>query len=77
MALEFIGECRESRKRFYFSIYDAASVYVGAYAFFVCAIVLFAFVMICAEVTYKVIEVPGIRLGSRIIKQISSSKSAT
>jgi len=59
------------------SIYDAASVYVGAYAFFVCAIVLFAFVMICAEVTYKVIEVPGIRFGSRIIKQISTSKSAT
>lgn len=40
---------------------------IGAYAYFVCALVVMAEVLVMAEITYRVIEVNGIKLGRTVI----------
>ena len=41
--------------------------YVGAYAFFICSVLIIGMLLIIVEVTYRIIEIPGIRLGRRLI----------
>ncbi len=48
-------------------IYEALQFYLGPNAFFVCAILIVALVLVIAEFTYRLIEVPGIRLGRKLI----------
>lgn len=48
-------------------IYGRLSQILGAYAFFVCAALAIVPLLILSEVTYRWIEVPGIRIGRRII----------
>jgi peptidoglycan/LPS O-acetylase OafA/YrhL len=40
---------------------------MGAYAYFICALLVAGEVLVMAEITYRIIEVPGIRFGRNII----------
>jgi len=40
----------------------------GTYAYFVCASVVMGAVLVMAEITYRAIEVPGIKLGRKVIE---------
>ncbi|MGY4531951.1 peptidoglycan/LPS O-acetylase OafA/YrhL [Pseudomonas sp. TE3786] len=53
-------------------IYAATSGYLSTYAYFVCAALTLLAVLAAAEITYRLIEVPGIELGRKWI-QISAS----
>jgi peptidoglycan/LPS O-acetylase OafA/YrhL len=44
--------------------------FIGAYAFFLCAAAVLLLIMAAAEITYRLVEVPGIRLGRRIIGKV-------
>lgn len=46
---------------------------LGNYAYFVCAAALTAVLLCVAEISYRAIEVPGIRLGRRIIQKNENS----
>ncbi|QXH50281.1 acyltransferase [Pseudomonas fakonensis] len=48
-------------------IYAASAVYLGGYAYFFCAIVVLAVLLVLVEITYRLIEIPGINLGKKII----------
>ena len=54
-------------KGYLFVWYEELLPFIGAYAFFVCAILILAVILIFAELTYRLIEVPGIHLGRRLI----------
>jgi peptidoglycan/LPS O-acetylase OafA/YrhL len=54
-------------KSYIVSLYSKLEPSVGAYAFFVCAFVVMVEVLIMAEITYRAIEVPGIKLGRKVI----------
>ncbi len=41
---------------------------MGAYAYFVCAALVMVEVLVMAEITYRAIEVPGIKLGRKLIE---------
>lgn len=62
----------------YFSKYYIVEFYsrltpsVGAYAFFFCALIVLGAVMVMAEITYRIIEVPGIKLGRKFIGKMRS-----
>lgn len=45
---------------------------LGAYAYFACAIPVVALVLAAAEISYRLVEVPGIRLGRRLIARNSA-----
>lgn len=47
--------------------YETFQPYLGASAFFVCATIIITLVLVFAEFTYRLIEVPGISLGRRLI----------
>jgi peptidoglycan/LPS O-acetylase OafA/YrhL len=47
--------------------YEELLSFIGAYAFFVCATLILVVILLCAELTYRLIEVPGIHLGRRLI----------
>lgn len=49
--------------------YDWMSPYIGSYSYFPCAVALIAAILFCTEITYRLIEVPGIGLGRKIIKR--------
>jgi peptidoglycan/LPS O-acetylase OafA/YrhL len=49
------------------TLYGLLAPYVGAYAFFACAGLLTGIVLAAAEVTYRMVEVPGIKFGRRLI----------
>jgi peptidoglycan/LPS O-acetylase OafA/YrhL len=51
------------------AIFVALSAYLGAYAFFVCAALVISVILVLAEFTYRLIEVPGINLGRQLITQ--------
>jgi len=48
-------------------MYDHLSLYVGSYAFFICAIPVFLVILLFTEFTFRLIEVPGIVIGRRLI----------
>ena len=48
---------------------------LGAYAFFAAAVVTMIGVLAAAEVTYRLVEVPGIALGKRVVKRSTNSNS--
>jgi peptidoglycan/LPS O-acetylase OafA/YrhL len=50
---------------------------VGAYAYFVCFIVLFLPLILLAEMTYRFIEVPGIAFGSSVARKSRSQNEPT
>lgn len=50
------------------SFYSKLEPSVGAYAFFICALAVMCMVLGMAEITYRAIEVPGIKLGRKIIR---------
>lgn len=50
-------------------VYDCMTPYIGGYAYFPCAALLMAAILLVAEITYRLIEVPGIDLGRTIIKR--------
>ncbi|WP_204914378.1 acyltransferase family protein [Zestomonas insulae] len=58
------------------SMYGAVAAYVGTYAFFPCAAFLLITVLLVSEVTYRLIEVPGIRLGRSLINRRKSAQAA-
>lgn len=49
------------------ALYGSLSPHLGASAFFVCAALVLLVVLAVAEFTYRLIEVPGIDLGRRLI----------
>jgi peptidoglycan/LPS O-acetylase OafA/YrhL len=54
-------------KSFIFKTYEELLPFIGAHAYFVCAILILAVILIFVEMTYRLIEVPGIHLGRRLI----------
>lgn len=49
--------------------YQLLQPHLGAYAFFVCAVLIIALILFFAEFSYRIIEVPGIKFGRKLIKQ--------
>lgn len=49
------------------AIYERLVPYIGTNAFFVCAILIMALTLFFAELTYRLIEVPGISFGRKLI----------
>lgn len=47
--------------------YETFASHIGAYAYFACAALVVGAVLICAEFTYRLVEVPGINLGRKLI----------
>lgn len=54
-------------KGYVVSLYSKLEPGIGAYAYFVCAVVVMVEVLVMAEITYRAIEVPGIKLGRKAI----------
>lgn len=54
-------------KSYLFESYEKLLPLVGAHAFFVCAVLILAVILLFVELTYRLIEVPGIHLGRRLI----------
>lgn len=50
-------------------IYELLVPYIGLNAFFVCAVLIIVTVLMFAEFTYRLIEVPGIGFGRKLITQ--------
>ena len=50
-------------------LYDALTQIVGSYAYFLCAAIVFVPLIILAEITYRMVEVPFIRFGWRVNNQ--------
>ena len=50
-------------------IYEALQPHLGPTSFFVCAALIIALVLVFAEFTYRLIEVPGIRFGRKLLIQ--------
>lgn len=59
-----------SQKDFLFGVYSRLEPAMGAYAYFICAMLVLVELLLVAEVTYRAIEVPGIVQGRRIIKKM-------
>ncbi len=59
-------------------LYEWCAPAIGAYSFFVCAGVAVSAVLVCAEATFRLIEVPGIRLGRKMLamKRFQAVKTA-
>jgi peptidoglycan/LPS O-acetylase OafA/YrhL len=53
--------------------YNQTSPWLGSYAYFVCATLLLLLLLVAAEASYRLIELPGIRFGQRIISKIRQS----
>ncbi len=49
------------------AIYAALAPYLGAHAFFVCAVLVSGVILVVTECTYRLVEVPGIERGRRLI----------
>lgn len=47
--------------------YEMFAAHIGAYAYFACAALVVGAVLVCAEFTYRLVEVPGINLGRKLI----------
>lgn len=56
-------------------MYNAFTPYVGYYSFFLCGAILIAVLLVLSEVTYRLIEIPGIRYGQRINAKFRNSTS--
>ena len=54
-------------------IYNYCEQLLGNYAFFACAVVTIGVILPVAEVTYRLIEIPGINLGRSLISQRRSA----
>lgn len=54
--------------------YKLLEPYIGLNAFFVCAILILAFILFIAELTYTLIEVPGIRFGRELTNKKHANK---
>ena len=78
IAFEFLGERSFSlyllhpivvffSKKYLVAMYEHLSLYIGAYAFFICAVSVLCVILVLTEFTYRLIEVPGIGLGRRVI----------
>jgi peptidoglycan/LPS O-acetylase OafA/YrhL len=52
-------------------VYDSLLPSMGMSAYFVSALLLMMVILICAELTYRLIELPGINLGRKILKRKS------
>lgn len=49
------------------NLYSILEPSVGEYAFFLCSLIIIIIVLILSEITYRSIEVPGIKLGRKVI----------
>ncbi len=78
--LQFVGErsfsiyllhpvCITLPKRYIQEMYSALTPYFSEYAFFVCALVVLGVVLVFSEITYRLIEVPGIAIGRHLIRR--------
>lgn len=54
-------------KDYLFNVYSVCSSVIGSYSYFICASILLIAVLVVAEFTYRLIEVPGINLARRLI----------
>jgi peptidoglycan/LPS O-acetylase OafA/YrhL len=62
-------------KGYIIKFYVCLVPYVGAYAFFICSIIVLGIVLIVAEIAYRTIEVPGIKLGRTFIGRLQGLAS--
>jgi len=58
-------------------VYAALTPPLGAYAFFVCAALVLGPLLVLAEATYRLIEVPGIGFGKRVNSRIRGRASTS
>ena len=54
-------------KSYLLKIYTLCFPAIGAYSYFICSSILIVSILPCVEITYRLIEVPGINLGRRLI----------
>lgn len=52
------------------SLYQWMALFIGTYAYFICAALLLIPLLLSAELTYRFIEVPGIRIGKQMNNRI-------
>ena len=57
------------------SLYGMLQPMLGAYAFFFCALVVLVPLLLVAELSYRLIEIPGIRYGRRINSRIRAGQT--
>jgi peptidoglycan/LPS O-acetylase OafA/YrhL len=58
------------------SLYMSFQYSIGAYAYFICAVFVLIIVLAISEITYRVIEIPGIRLGREIIRDLCTRENS-
>ena len=51
-------------------LYVMLGEYLGAYAYFVCAALVLVPLLVLAEISYRIVEVPGIKYGQKINRKI-------
>jgi peptidoglycan/LPS O-acetylase OafA/YrhL len=54
-------------KSYIIMVYEKSLPVVGEYAYFICAGILITIIFLAAQLTYRLIEVPGINLGRKLI----------
>lgn len=52
------------------SSYGVLTTHLGGYAFFICAVMVLVPLLLLSELSYRMIEVPGIKLGQRINRRV-------
>lgn len=57
-------------KAYLIALYSKLEPHIGGCAFFACALMVVAVVLMLAEITYRTVEVPGIKLGRRVIERM-------
>ena len=78
-ALEYLGERSYSiyllhpviifsLKGYLLKLYDLCVPIAGGYSFFICAAILMVVILVVVECSYRLIEVPGINLGRKLIE---------
>lgn len=59
------------------STYEILQPYFGSASYFVCVLPIIALVLVFAELTYRFVEVPGIRFGRKLAKKVTTHGSQT
>jgi peptidoglycan/LPS O-acetylase OafA/YrhL len=62
-------------KPYVIQIYEALKPVIGPYAYFVSATALMVIILLGAEVTYRLVELPGINVGRKILNRPAGSMS--
>jgi len=60
-------------KQHVYNLYHWLAPYLGTFAFFACLAAVMLLLLLVAELSYRFIEIPGIRFGQRLNRKLSAS----